>query len=125
MNLLVAFTIPLRTVSALNKREHWGARAARVRRERRATGLAALAVGFNKTVGKRLVEQGPLVVCLQRVARRSMDDDNLRGALKAVRDALAQILGIDDADPRVSWAYSQRQGNKQEYAVEVTVEARE
>jgi len=48
-----------------------------------------------------------VVVRLERVAPRALDDDNLRGALKAVRDAVAEALGIDDADPRVRWQYGQ------------------
>lgn len=39
-----------------------------------------------------------------------LDDDNLRSALKAVRDGIAEKLGIDDRDPRVEWRYGQRKG---------------
>ena len=63
----------------------------------------------------------PARVLLTRVAKRQLDDDNLRGAMKAVRDGVAAALGIDDADPRVTWLYDQKAGPPQTYAVEIVV----
>ena len=37
---------------------------------------------------------------------------------------IADALGIDDRDPRVSWRYSQKRGKPKEYLVEVSIEAR-
>lgn len=45
----------------------------------------------------------PVTVQLTRVSPRSIDSDNLSGSLKAVRDAVAEWLGVDDADDRVTW----------------------
>lgn len=60
----------------------------------------------------------PCVVLLTRVAPSSgLDDDNLSGSLKAIRDAMAEWLGLDDRDPRVGWRYAQRRGP---WAVEVS-----
>ncbi len=42
-------------------------------------------------------------VCLVAHLRRPLDDDNLTGALKPLRDAIAATLGLDDADPRLRW----------------------
>jgi hypothetical protein len=39
--------------------------------------------------------------------RRALDDDNLQGALKPLRDAIAGTLGIDDGDSRIHWEYGQ------------------
>lgn len=56
----------------------------------------ALAIGDNVTV------------TLIRFSRGELDDDNLRGALKQVRDAVAIELGVpNDADPRFTWVYQQ------------------
>ncbi len=42
------------------------------------------------------------------VRKRSLlDSDNLQGALKPLRDAVAYSLGIDDGDPRIEWEYHQ------------------
>lgn len=59
----------------------------------------------------------PCTVLLERIAPSiGLDDDNLAGSLKAVRDAIAEWLGLDDRDPRVAWKYAQRRGA---WAVEV------
>ena len=50
----------------------------------------------------------PCVVGLTRFGSKELDDDNLRRALKPVRDGVAKWLGIDDADKRVTWVYSQQ-----------------
>jgi hypothetical protein len=62
------------------------------------------------------------VIRLTRVTAprgKILDDDNLRGCLKAVRDGVADWLGINDNDPRVSWHYAQRNGTA--WGVEVEV----
>lgn len=52
---------------------------------------------------------------------REMDSDNLAGSMKAVRDGIADALGIDDGDTnRVRWSYSQKRGKW--YAVHVTID---
>lgn len=114
----LAFTVvaPLRTVSAANVREHWAVRARRVREERRVVTLALLSQAprsrLTPTARAQMVAQG-CVVTLTRLAGprgRMLDDDNLRGCLKATRDAVAKWLGVDDADHRVRWEYEQRTG---------------
>jgi hypothetical protein len=57
-----------------------------------------------------------------RLTGRALDGDNLQRALKAVRDGVADALGIDDGDSRIEWQYGQRRGGKGEYAVEVTIQ---
>lgn len=52
----------------------------------------------------------PCVVVLVRVSPRPLDSDNAASSLKRVRDGVADALGIDDADPRVSWVVEQRRG---------------
>lgn len=110
-------TLPIRTVSEANQREHWAKKAGRVKGQRMATGMRMRAV----LAGSRF----PLRVLLTRIAPRALDDDNLRGALKAVRDGVADALGVDDRDPGVTWAYAQRRGGKGVYAVEIAVGERE
>jgi hypothetical protein len=106
----VKIEIPIKTVSASNAREHRMARHRRVAKERGDVALYLVAKHFPPP---------PLQVLLVRIAPSSgLDDDNLRGALKAVRDEVAKHIGVDDRDPRVTWAYDQRRG---EYGVEVTI----
>ena len=106
--------LPLRLRSLTNQREHWAARARRTKRERSAARIVARSRG---AAGLAL----PLVVTIVRIAPRRLDDDNLRGACKAVRDGLADALDVDDADSRVTWRYEQRKGRPREYAVEVRI----
>ena len=59
-----------------------------------------------------LANHRKLSITLHRFAPSSgLDDDNLRGALKWVRDAVAEALGVkDDRDPRYIWNYMQGRG---------------
>ena len=51
---------------------------------------------------------------------RMLDDDNLRSALKSVRDAVAQWLRADDADERITWVYA-RPERAEQWGVRVEV----
>uniref|UniRef100_C5CJN6 Uncharacterized protein n=1 Tax=Variovorax paradoxus (strain S110) TaxID=543728 RepID=C5CJN6_VARPS len=106
-------SIPVRTVSTANAREHWRRVAERARHQRSTARMVF-----------RIAKAEPVLPCtvlLTRVAPRALDDDNLRGALKSVRDGVADWLGIDDRDPRVKWDYGQRKGPVKFYAVDVEV----
>jgi hypothetical protein len=47
-------------------------------------------------------------VTIHRVGWNAMDaHDSLRSASKSVVDAVAEWIGLDDADPRITWLYSQ------------------
>lgn len=117
-----AVVIPLRTRSTLNQREHWAKRARRTKRERGVVGLM-LRAELGRVVWLD-DDGGAVVVQLKRIAPRKLDDDNLRGALKAVRDEVAAFLGVDDGDARVEWAYDQARGAAHEYGVEIRFEER-
>lgn len=91
-----------------NERDHWAAKAKRTASHRRAT----LAIHWQDIADARaLLAAGTrLVVRLTRIAPRMLDDDNLAGGFKAMRDGIAQRLEIDDRDPRVDWRYAQESG---------------
>jgi hypothetical protein len=50
----------------------------------------------------------PAMVTLTRLGGKSLDGDNLQRSMKAVRDMVAEWLGVDDADKRIRWRYRQR-----------------
>lgn len=102
--------VPIRTAPGLNARENWRARSRRVKAEHMATGLM-LAAAVPPVV--------PCSVLLTRCApSNGLDDDNLAGALKGVRDAVAKWLGVDDRDrARVRYRYAQRRAA---WGVEIT-----
>jgi hypothetical protein len=97
---LINILIPLVTISESNAREHWSRRARRVRAQREAVAQRLRRVPLPPT---RAVE-----VRLTRVSPRALDDDNLRGALKSVRDAVAMWLGVGDGPTGpIVWTYGQ------------------
>lgn len=106
-------TIPMRTVPGMNAREHWHARASRVRREKHTVGWELKAATKPPT---------PCTVVLTRIApSNGLDDDNLAGALKSVRDAVADWLGVDDKHRHiVRYQYEQERGP---WAVRIEVQA--
>lgn len=114
---MLTVTLPIRAESVNNLREHWRKRAARAKLHR-TTAWAELRAADK---GPRLL--GPVVVMLTRVAPRTLDDDNLRGSLKACRDGVADWLGVPDNDPRVRWEYAQAKGAPKVYEVKVEVTA--
>ena len=96
--------VPLRTVSGMNAREHWQARARRVKGER-------LLVAWHLASVKK--PPVPLVVTLTRIApSNGLDpDDNLPSALKGARDEIAEWLGVNDRDRKtVRYEYEQERG---------------
>lgn len=95
--------VPIRTVPGLNAREHFRVRAERVRAERDATQLMLNG------------QPRPPIPCSVRLTRvapsAGVDDDNLVGALKGVRDQIAQWLRVDDKHSnRVRYVYAQKRG---------------
>jgi hypothetical protein len=97
--MIVSIPIPL--PSAANLREHWTARHRRIKSQR-----VAVAWVINNKPRPDL----PCIVTLTRISPRKLDDDNLQGAFKGVRDEVADWLGVDDGDSRVTWLYAQRKG---------------
>lgn len=106
--------LPIRLVSVGNQREHWRERARRSANERWLA-KASLNI-FRQPAGK-------CVVTLVRIAPRPLDDDNLTHAFKAVRDGVADWLGVSDNSPLVKWNYRQERGKPKEYAALISVEA--
>lgn len=109
---MIDVTIPgLRLVSEANARGSWHGGASRAAQQRSTVALFFRALRHAVPCNVRII----------RVAPSRLDDDNLARAAKAVRDQLAEWLGVDDADPRVSWSVAQTKGGVREYAVRVIV----
>jgi hypothetical protein len=106
----ITVLIPIRTVNPLNGREHWKARARRVRAERTATWACV--------TGKPRPALPCEVTMTRSAPSNGLDDDSLPASCKGVRDELARWFGVDDRDPRVKWAYAQKRGP---WAVEVSI----
>lgn len=48
-----------------------------------------------------------VVVTLVSFRRGRLDPDSLAASTKAIQDAVAASLGVDDGDPRLRWQYEQ------------------
>lgn len=108
-------TLEHKLVSAANLRAGASGfgRSARAKQQR---AMGRLAVAANGPLPPL-----PVVVTLVRVGPRALDDDNLAYAFKALRDGVADALGVPDHDPRVTWRYAQELGH---YAVRIELDAR-
>ena len=110
-------TLPLRLRSTMNLREHWAAKAKRMKHQRAS---ASFYCGPLREFHGKHVD-----VTLTRIAPRPLDGDNLQAAFKAVRDGVADAMGYaNDSDPRLMWHYAQARGEPRVYAVTVEVTPR-
>ena len=72
-----------------------------------------------------------ITVTLTRIAPRKFDGDGVVASCKHVRDGVADALGIDDGDERITWLYAQRKAEPADglpaaargYGVRIQVEA--
>lgn len=101
---------PMRTERGQNAREHWRDRARRVKDEKWSTAWSLVSV-----FGPRNPWPLPLIVTLTRGAPSGgLDDDNLVGSLKTVRDAVADWLGVDDKrSDLVRYRYAQERAKRE------------
>ncbi len=104
----VILDVPCVVLSEPNERCHWTVRHRRFREQGemlaqvwRASPLSCLRLAPHWQV------KLPLRVTFTRLGKQKLDDDNLSAAFKGLRDKLAGLLGMDDGDERLEWAYAQ------------------
>ena len=106
----------MKIVSVANMRLHWAVKAKLTRDQRTRTRMSLAAVAQSSGL-----EMLPVTVVLTRVAPRKLDGDNLQSGFKAVRDGVADWLGVDDGSDMIEWQYCQRSGGPNVYKVEIEV----
>ena len=114
----VAFTIDVRVDSETNGREHWAAKYARKKKQKSAL-LAEWMYAINRGEARRVAL--PCAVRLTRIGPKRLDGDNLAESFKAIRDTIANMVGVDDGDERIKWEYEQVAVGKRVYQVRVEV----
>jgi hypothetical protein len=113
LSLTATVTVRISLPSASNMREHYMERAKRVKQQRTAAYAACLSSpGMRELIGTwRTAKANRRVIVaaigMTRIGQKKLDDDNVRGALKAIRDGIADALGTDDGSECLSWAYAQ------------------
>lgn len=100
---MLTIDLPIDTQSEANVRCSWQEKANRVKKQRCQAHWACKAMSKGYKVGK----DTKLDITLTRMAPRVLDSDNLVSSLKAVRDGIADWLGIDDGSSRINWNYAQ------------------
>ncbi len=112
---MITLEIPIKTVSEANSREHW-----RVKNKRKQNQQAA--VWFSLQSRSAFLPP-PILVTLERIGKRLLDDDNLASSFKGIRDMVAAFYCLDDGDTKaVRWKYSQSIGR--DYAIRITISSR-
>ena len=110
---MIEIRVPIKIVSVANLRLHWAVKAklAKSHRSKAFSALASVAAP----------PAPPCTLVLTRIAPRALDGDNLQSAFKAVRDGVADWLGVDDGHKDLDWQYNQRKDRPKIYAVEIEV----
>jgi hypothetical protein len=107
--------LPIRTESELNRRDHWAAAAARKKAQRNEVEVewARLCKGVRF--------QLPAVVVLTRIGAQALDSDNLSSSFKAIRDQIAETLGVDDGSEMIRFEYRQIVDRRYGYGVKIEI----
>lgn len=115
----IRFSYPYRLVLLANARLHHRAKAAVVKEARGVAKLHTLSkVQPADRDGKRFSR---IEVTMTRVSPGRADDDGVVSACKPVRDAIADVFGIDDGRRDFwRWSYADRRGP---FAVEIEISA--
>lgn len=106
-------SFPIHLKSSANLREHYFVRA------RRTAALRKLGYTLMMSANTPPPPPLPVVVRLVRIARRTLDDDNLAHAFKPIRDGIADAYKVKDNDPRIRWEYAQEKGKTSAIRIEI------
>ena len=112
------YVLPIQPVNRNNQRMHWAKLHRLTRAERHAACLITRSV-LDASATAKIERLGAIVRLTKINKRRFYKGDNLNSSLKAIRDGIADAIGINDGDDRLEWEYDQRTEGR--YAVEVEV----
>lgn len=105
--------MPIKVISEANNRDHWTARS-----KRRVAQQKEFLVYWRKA---KLTIKTPCRVIFTRFGARLLDDDNLAGAFKFVRDQFAREIGIDDGSDLLKFEYRQEKLSRREYFISIEI----
>ena len=114
----MSYFVRCRTVNEGNVRSSWRKRAKRAKDlralARMHTDLAVCSVSL------------PITITLTRIGACKLDSDGVPSALKAIRDGVADSIGIDDGrDDLIDWQYKQEFGARLVHGVRIEIKQRE
>lgn len=111
----ISFELPIKVVSEANSTDHWRVKAKRKKNHRFMARVKCSSVITRKS-------NCCFNVTLTRVngpRQRDFDGDNLQSAFKAIRDGIADALGIDDGSECLTWEYQQIKGDRAGVRIEI------
>lgn len=97
------------------RRWHWSKTRREVKKVRQSVALCLSR--FDKP-------ELPVLVTMTRCSIGTLDDDGAVGAMKSVRDEVANWLGVDDADSRISWCVKQEKSTRKTAGTMILIEPR-
>lgn len=115
---MIEFFIKVKTISESNTFDHWTKKHKRKQNQKILTWDA-----FKPHLNKVTL---PCTVHMTRISPRTMDDDNLRGCLKTIRDSIASMIfpdkapGRADDNPLITWKYHQQKGSPQQVRIRIS-----
>ncbi len=111
----IVVVIPgLRLVSEANAREHWRVRAKRTKEQK-----ALVTMVLQSLVAAP--PRPPVDIVITRTSPGTLDDDNLQGSGKHVRDAVAKWIGIDDGSESFRCRVEQTSAGRGVYSVTIRI----
>ena len=114
----LVLTLPMRTVSEANQREHWTKRNKRKQAQQKE-----VMAEWKHWIGTGRVNL-PCRVTFTRYSSKLLDTDNLAGSMKHARDMVSKLLGVDDGPTApVEWVYRQEQIKKRQHRVQIEVQS--
>jgi hypothetical protein len=97
----------MKIVSLANQREHWRVAGKRKQEQKRVTTMMVAPY-----LASEMKSAPAWRVTFTRIGRGVLDDDNLAGSFKNVRDSVASCLGVNDGNrSRIRFRYRQRRGS--------------
>ena len=111
------FLAGVKLVSSANAREHWSVRQKRALTQRSDAWAAAVNI-----LGSRRTDPISRTVTITRYGPMELDGDNLAISAKHIRDGIADALGVNDNDPRITWTVLQEQSPRGCYGVRIEIQ---
>lgn len=119
---MIEFTIPVKTVNEANgSHGHYIVKSKRRRKQRT---MSFGTTSMHLPIPCKREGMFPTVVTMFRQSAGTLDDDNLRVSLKAIRDGIADAFGVADNDPRIEWRYAQEKCKRGEFGVRIRIETK-
>lgn len=113
--------MPIVVVSEANARECWQKKYARAKKQKKDAAICCMAIPVSNKIKQYAREKCKFEIELTRCASRKFDSDNLVSSFKAVRDGIADWLGINDGSDRIEWRYSQIKSAKKYSIMTISV----